>query len=207
MERKRRLQLAPVAMQTRWLPILPARPPRDRLNSPPIHFGHPPTPPVSAVNRRAALARASPLSVAARHFRIRGLTGPPWRGGDLAPLVTIPLNFWQLTTLAANDPPPSVPFGGMLPAMVLIMIAFYFMIIRPQRKQQQESQARVDNLKENDRVVTVGGIYGVVTNIQRDADRITLRVDETTGAKLRVRVSSIAEVMTQEKKGDGNKAD
>ena len=119
---------------------------------------------------------------------------------------TIQVNLWQLT-LAANDPAPTVPFGGMMPAMILIMIAFYFMIIRPQRRQQQESQTRIDSLRENDRVVTVGGIYGVVTNIQRDADRITLRVDETTGAKLRVRVSSIADVLTQEKKGDGNKAD
>ena len=40
------------------------------------------------------------------------------------------------------------------------------------------------NLKENDRVVTIGGIYGVVTNVQRDAERVTIRVDEATGTKL-----------------------
>ena len=40
------------------------------------------------------------------------------------------------------------------------------------------------NLKENDRVVTIGGIYGVVTNVQRDAERVTIRVDESTGTKL-----------------------
>jgi preprotein translocase subunit YajC len=51
-------------------------------------------------------------------------------------------------------------------------------------------------LKENDRVVTVGGIYGVVTNVQRDAERVTIRVDESTGAKLRVNMSAIARVLT-----------
>ena len=39
-------------------------------------------------------------------------------------------------------------------------------------------------LKEKDRVVTIGGIHGVVTNVQRDREEVTIRVDEATGAKL-----------------------
>jgi preprotein translocase subunit YajC len=53
-------------------------------------------------------------------------------------------------------------------------------------------------VKENDRVVTIGGIYGVVTNVQRDADRVTIRVDEATGAKLKINMSAIARVLTAE---------
>jgi preprotein translocase subunit YajC len=46
--------------------------------------------------------------------------------------------------------------------------------------------------------VTIGGIYGVVTNVQRDAERVTIRVDEATGAKLKVNLSAIARVLTEE---------
>ena len=47
-------------------------------------------------------------------------------------------------------------------------------------------------------MVTIGGIYGVVTNVQRDADRVTIRVDEATGTKLKVNMSAIARVLTGE---------
>jgi preprotein translocase subunit YajC len=47
-------------------------------------------------------------------------------------------------------------------------------------------------------VVTIGGIYGVVTNVQRDAERVTIRVDESTGTKLRVSMSAVARVLTGE---------
>lgn len=84
-----------------------------------------------------------------------------------------------------------------------IMVLFYFLFIRPQKKKEQEMRDMVSNLKENDRVVTIGGIYGVVTNVQRDAERATIRVDEATGAKLRVNMSAIARVLTAEDQDSG----
>jgi preprotein translocase subunit YajC len=53
-------------------------------------------------------------------------------------------------------------------------------------------------VKENDRVVTIGGIHGVVTNVQRDLDRVTIRIDESTGTKIKVNISAIARVLTGE---------
>ena len=53
-------------------------------------------------------------------------------------------------------------------------------------------------VKKNDRVVTVGGIYGVVTNVHREADEVTLKVDEATNTKLRVTLSSIGRVLGDE---------
>ena len=82
--------------------------------------------------------------------------------------------------------------------MVVIMVLFYFMLIRPQKRKEQELREMVRNVKENDRVVTIGGIYGVVTNVQRDAERVTIRVDESTGTKLKVNMSAIARVLTGE---------
>jgi len=88
-------------------------------------------------------------------------------------------------------------------------LLFYFILWRPQKKNEQSVRERINNLKENERVVTIGGIYGVVTNVQRDAERVTIRVDETTGTKLRVNMSAIARVLTgddEEKPASGNKA-
>jgi preprotein translocase subunit YajC len=61
----------------------------------------------------------------------------------------------------------------------------------------------ITNLKEKDRVVTIGGIHGVVTNVQRERDEVTVRVDEATGTKIRVSASAIARVITDENKTEG----
>src|SRR5438105_12061273 len=111
---------------------------------------------------------------------------------------------------AADQQPvaPDDPYGGlkfMLP-LVVIMILFYFMMIRPQKRKEQELRNQVSQLKENDRVVTIGGIYGIVTNVQRDAERVTIRVDESTGTKLRVNMSAIARVLTAEEQESGANA-
>jgi len=89
----------------------------------------------------------------------------------------------------------NAPFRLMVIAAA-VMVMFYFMFIRPQKNKEQQLKSMVHNLKENDRVVTIGGIHGVVTNVQRDVERLTIRVDESTGAKLRVNMSAIARVLT-----------
>jgi len=85
----------------------------------------------------------------------------------------------------------------MLPLLAIFAL-FYFLMIRPQKKKDEEFRKLVADLKENDHVVTIGGIHGVVTNVQRDAERVTLRVDESTGTKLRVNASAIARVITDD---------
>jgi preprotein translocase subunit YajC len=101
----------------------------------------------------------------------------------------------QAPAQPVDDPYAFIRFMGPL---VVIMVLFYFMLIRPQKRKEQELREMVRNVKENDRVVTIGGIYGVVTNVQRDAERVTIRVDEATGAKLKVNMSAIARVLTAE---------
>ena len=76
-----------------------------------------------------------------------------------------------------------------------IGVLFYFLLIRPQRREQAKRQAMLSAVKKNDRVVTAGGIYGVVANVHREADEVTLRVDETTNTKLRVTLGSIGRVL------------
>jgi preprotein translocase subunit YajC len=95
-------------------------------------------------------------------------------------------------------------FGGMLFPLVLIFIVFYFLMIRPQRQEQARRQAMLEAVKKNDRVVTIGGIYGVVTNVQRDSDEITIKVDESNNTKLRMTFSSIARVLGDDSSAEGS---
>ena len=89
------------------------------------------------------------------------------------------------------------PLIAVIP-WILIAFAAYFMLIRPQQRKDQQHRALLDALKKDDRVVTIGGIYGVVTNVRRDADRITLRVDEANNTKIDVTFGSVARVVTDE---------
>ncbi len=104
--------------------------------------------------------------------------------------------------LAQEAPPPrgdaSGGWGMMLLTFGPILLVFYFLMIRPQRQEQARRQSMLEALKKNDRVITAGGIYGVVTNVHREADEVTLKVDESTNTKLRVTLSSIARVLGDE---------
>ncbi|MFN0151127.1 MAG: preprotein translocase subunit YajC [bacterium] len=79
---------------------------------------------------------------------------------------------------------------------VLIFIVFYFLIIRPQKKRQQDHQKLLDSLKKGDRVLTSGGMFGTVVGVQKD--RVVLKVADTV--KIEFQKSSIATVL--EEKGD-----
>lgn len=86
----------------------------------------------------------------------------------------------------------------MLAPMLAIGFLFYFLLIAPQRKEQGKRREMLSGIKKNDRVVTIGGIYGVVTNVHREADEVTLKVDESNNTKLRVTLSAIARVVGDE---------
>lgn len=79
--------------------------------------------------------------------------------------------------------------------MIGVIVLYYFLFIRPDRKKQVEQRSQLDSLKKNDRVLTIGGIYGVVMNVQRDADEVTLKIDETNNTKIRVTFGSIARIV------------
>jgi preprotein translocase subunit YajC len=97
----------------------------------------------------------------------------------------------------AEQPPAWVSIVPYLP-VVLIIVLYILLIQRPQRREQMARQALLKSLKKNDRVLTSSGIYGVITSVQVDADEVTIRVDEATNTKLRMRLASIANVLGSE---------
>ena len=63
--------------------------------------------------------------------------------------------------------------------MILIFVVFYFFMIRPQTKRQKELQQKRDALKKGDKVVTAGGIYGEIKDIQENAFVVSIAKDVT----------------------------
>lgn len=108
-----------------------------------------------------------------------------------------------------NAAPPAAGGGGMwmqLFTFVLpLILLFYFFLILPQRREQRKRTEMIAAIKKNDRVVTVGGIYGVVTQVRAEADEVTLRIDESTNTKLRVTLGAIARVLGEDKSADESK--
>ena len=63
--------------------------------------------------------------------------------------------------------------------MILIFVVFYFFMIRPQTKRQKELQKQRESMKKGDKVVTAGGIYGEIKEVQDTAFIITIAKDVT----------------------------
>ena len=88
----------------------------------------------------------------------------------------------------------AAPQGGgfMGPGMmILIFVLFYFMLIRPQRRQQKEHQMKLAALRSGDEVVAAGGIHGLVTNV---SDRVvTLKIADNV--KIRVEKASVLTIL------------
>lgn len=84
-----------------------------------------------------------------------------------------------------------------LPVVALTIVA-YLLFVVPQRAKDKKFQDLINGLKENDRVLTTGGLYGIVTNVQRDKGRLTLRIDESNGTKIKVAMWAIDSVVADD---------
>ena len=73
--------------------------------------------------------------------------------------------------------------GQFLP-IVLIFAVFYFLLIRPQQKQQKELKAKLGGLKRNDRVLTGGGIIGVVQRTTEGSNEIEIEIAPNVRVKV-----------------------
>ncbi|HXG11171.1 MAG TPA: preprotein translocase subunit YajC [Gemmataceae bacterium] len=91
--------------------------------------------------------------------------------------------------------PPGI-LGNPLILLPAIFVLFYFLMIRPMRRQEQQRQALIANTKKGDKVITHAGIIGTVVAIADKEDEITLKVDDNV--RLKMLKSSIARNVTQE---------
>jgi len=86
--------------------------------------------------------------------------------------------------------------GFFLPAMLAVMLIWIFMMPRPQQQAAVKTSEMLSKLKKNDRVVTAGGILGVVVNFSSDDEFVTIRIDDNSNTRLQVLATSIVRVLS-----------
>lgn len=112
------------------------------------------------------------------------------------------MNFELISTAYAQAEQTTRKNAPMWPMLIAIFAVFYFFVIRPQKKKQQDTQSMLTTVTKGDRVITIGGIYGTVVNIKKkkdtisDDDIIVLKVSDNT--KIEMIRSSIAKVIPKE---------
>ena len=79
---------------------------------------------------------------------------------------------------------------GALPMFLLMFVVLYFVLIRPQIKEQKEKKLMVENLKKDNRVVTRGGMVGKIIDFQGKNNQYVI-IDNEAGSKLKLLKSSI----------------
>lgn len=102
----------------------------------------------------------------------------------------------MLQTLLAQAPAGSTaasPFGGLVGLLpfVFIFVIFYYLMVRPQRKRQQEQVRLIAALKTGDRVVTASGIHGLISNVKETT--VLLKVADNV--KIEIEKSAVTNVL------------
>src|SRR5258707_10280605 len=87
----------------------------------------------------------------------------------------------------AQSPAPTGPCGGFgfFVPFIFIFIIMYFVMFRPQKKRQEQQQKLIASLKTGDRVVTNGGIHGLISNVKETtvivkvADNVKIEMEKS----------------------------
>ena len=100
---------------------------------------------------------------------------------------------FYLTAQAEEQATPGGGLGSFMP-LILIFVIFYFLLIRPQKQKQKKLRLQVESMKIGDKVITAGGIHGLVTNVKKQS--VTVKVDNNV--KIEFEKGSIATVINKD---------
>jgi preprotein translocase subunit YajC len=95
-------------------------------------------------------------------------------------------------TAGAGDPAGALT--SFLP-LILIFVVFYFLIIRPQQKKAKDHRSMLGALRRGDRIVTNGGLVGLVTKVGENEPEVTIEIAE--GVRVKVIRDMIATVVSK----------
>lgn len=95
------------------------------------------------------------------------------------------------TAPASDTPAPQQqqPAGGMASLLnmalpLLLVVVVYFLIFRPQQKREKERVASIRKLKKGDKVLTRGGIYGVIVGLRLEDELLVLKIADNVKVEL-----------------------
>ena len=102
--------------------------------------------------------------------------------------------FFSTANAADTTPQTSNPIVGMLP-IVVIFVIFYFLIIRPQSKKIKTEKKMRESLQIGNKVVTISGIFGSISEIDNEKGVVSLNVSK--GVDIVILKASISEVLKE----------
>jgi preprotein translocase subunit YajC len=82
--------------------------------------------------------------------------------------------------------------------IIIIFAIIYLMMIRPQRKKEQQRKEMLSKVERGDQVVTIGGVFGEVESVNSKEDYVILLVDRERGTTLKFRRGAIHEILTKD---------
>ncbi|MFQ5963413.1 MAG: preprotein translocase subunit YajC [Candidatus Scalinduaceae bacterium] len=80
-------------------------------------------------------------------------------------------------------------FMSLIIPFALMFAILYLLIIRPQRQKERQRQDMISNIRKNDRIVTLGGIHGIVLSVKEK--ELIVMVDEAKDVKLKIDKSAV----------------
>lgn len=99
--------------------------------------------------------------------------------------------------------PQGNPMMQFLPLLIIMFAIMYFLIIRPQKTKEKKRLEMISNVRKQDRIVTTGGVHGVVTSVKEN--EVLIRVDDAKDVKLKIDKSAITSVTApRDEKEDDN---
>lgn len=100
-------------------------------------------------------------------------------------------NFLAMAQPPSGGAQASNPIAAFMP-LIFIFIIFYFLLIRPQQKRQKEHQKMLTDIKKGDKIITTGGIHGIIANLKDNV--VTIKVSENV--RLDISKGNISTVIT-----------
>lgn len=110
------------------------------------------------------------------------------------------LQFVLLMAGGSGTSKDSNPFMTFLP-LILIVVVFYFFMIRPQMKKNKEAKKFREALKKGDKIVTIGGMHGKIVEVQDT----TFIIEVESQARIKIERSAVASSFNPEQQPDASK--
>ncbi len=82
---------------------------------------------------------------------------------------------------------------GQIVPLVLIVVVFYFFMIRPQMKKAKDTKKYIEALKAGDKILTIGGIYGTIQKMNEDG---TIIIAVEDGTKIKISKNAVSQDAT-----------
>lgn len=105
-------------------------------------------------------------------------------------------SFAQASEAVATAPAQEFSFASFVP-LLLIFAVFYFLIIRPQSKKMKDHQDLVNNLKIGNKVITNGGIIGVVKEVYQKENQVEIEI--ANGVNVKILKNYVSDLIQEEK--------